>query len=331
MKAALYAGNGMIAVRDVPTPEPGPGEVLVRIRSSALCGSELHAYRAGRSGQVAAGHEGVGEVVATRDGSGLRAGQHVAIQVLSGCGNCEYCLGGNPEHCAQSHFHEGTHAEYMAVPAACCRPLPEDIPFDQGVLLGGDAMGTPHRAIRRLGVSATDTVAVVGCGPVGLGAVVLLHFLGARIIAVESVAYRRELACRLGAEVALDPTAEDPLARIRDLTGGRGVQVALDCSGVAATTTMALESAGVYGRVALIGEKPEAAIRPSPQFIRKELTVIGSWYFTGPEYFQILELYRRGLRVADLISHHFPLAEANQAFATFASGQSGKVILVQEG
>jgi propanol-preferring alcohol dehydrogenase len=170
--------------------------------------------------------------------------------------------------------------------------LPPEITWAEGVLLGGDTIGTPYHALHRLGVSAADAVAVFGCGPVGLGAVTLLSFLGARTFAVEPIRFRRELAGRLGADVEIDPAAEDAIAKINELTDGQGVDVALDCSGMAATTGLALDSAAVHGRVAFIGEKGEATIHPSPQFIRKELTVIGSWYFTGADYFRILGLYR---------------------------------------
>ena len=244
MKAVLFQGQGRVEVREIPQPDPEEGQILLRARASALCGSELNAYR--------------------RQG------------------------------------------------------------------LGGDTIGTPYHALRRLGVSATDTVAVFGCGPVGLGAITLLRFYGAQTFAVEPIAYRRQLASQLGAEVAIDPTAEDAIARINQLTGERGVDVALDCSGSSDTTGMALDSATVHGRVAFIGEKQEASIRPSPQFIRKELTVFGSWYFTGADYFRILGLRSRGLDVSGLITHRFPLGRADQAFSTFASGQSGKVILLQE-
>jgi threonine dehydrogenase-like Zn-dependent dehydrogenase len=328
MKAATYAGQGRIELQEVPIPMPGPGEVLLRVRVSALCGSELHAYQSPHPRDEIAGHEAVGEVVSAPSDSGLVAGQHVAVQVLSGCGNCEFCLSGDPEHCAHSRFHGGTHAEYMAVPAMCCRPVPADIPLDQAVLLGGDTIGTPYHALHRLGISAADTVAVFGCGPIGLGAITLLRFFGAAIIAVEPIAYRRELACRLGAEIALDPEAEDAVARIHGLTSGQGASVTLDCSPEAATTAMALESVAIHARVAFIGEKPDASIHPSPQFIRKELTAIGSWYFTGPDYFRILGLYRRGLDLSGLVTHRFSLEDADQAFATFASHQSGKVLLV---
>ncbi len=330
MKAAFYAGKSCIELRDVPTPTPGAGEVLIHMRASVICGSELHDYSSSNGGKGIAGHEGVGEGVSAPATSGLAEGQLVAVQVLSGCGNCEHCLSGDPEHCTAMRFHGGTHAEYMAVPAMCCRPVPADIPPDLAVLLGGDAIGTPYHALNRLGISAVDTVAVIGCGPIGLGCIAVLRFYGARILAVEPVAYRRELARRLGAEIALDPAAEDAVARVRELTGGQGASVALDCSPEAETVTMALESAAIHGRVALIGEKPAASIRPSPQFIRKELTVYGSWYFTGPDYFRILDLYRRGLDLSGLVTHRFPLQEADRAFSVFASRQSGKVLLIQQ-
>ena len=330
MRAAFFAGESQVKVRQVPQPEPRPGEALLRMRASALCGSELHAYRGHKPGENIPGHEMVGEVVAANGARGVTMGERVAVQIMSGCGKCLHCLAGAPEHCAERLLHTGGYAEYVALPAECCLPLPREITWEEGVLLGGDTIGTPYHALRRLGLSAADTVAVFGCGPVGLGALALLRFLGARTFAVEPIGYRRELARRLGAEVAIDPTAEDPVGGIKELTGGRGVDVAVDCSGVAATTGVALDSAGIYGRVAFIGEKQQATIRPSPQFIRKELTVIGSWYFTGADYFRILALYKRGLDVSGLITHRFPLEEADQAFATFASGQSGKVLIVQE-
>ena len=152
MKAVFYAGNSRIELREVPIPTPGLGDVLIRIRASVICGSELHDYHSEHGGKGIAGHEGVGEVVSAPATSGLAEGQLVAVQVLSGCGNCERCLAGDPEHCTKMRFHGGTHAEFMAVPAMCCRPVPADIPPDIAVLLGGDAIGTPYHALSRLGI-----------------------------------------------------------------------------------------------------------------------------------------------------------------------------------
>lgn len=108
------------------------------------------------------------------------------------------------------------------------------------------------------------------------------------------------------------------------------MEVALDCSGATVTTELALDSAAVRGRVAFIGEKEKASIHPSSQFIRKELTVIGSWYFTGADFYDILDLHQRGLDTSGMVTHRFPLSKAHLAFATFSSGQSGKVLIAQE-
>ena len=329
MKAAFFAGSGRVEVREVPRPEPGPGEVLLRVRRSALCGSDLKAYRARHPRDRIAGHETVGEVVAVNGVSEVATGERVAAQIFSGCGRCFHCVSGDPENCAEYRAHVGGHAEYFALPAECCRPLPDGISWEEGVLLGGDTIGTPYQALTRLGVNAADTAAVFGCGPVGLGAVAVLHFFGARTFAVEPIGYRRQLACKIGAEVAIDPTIEDPVARISDLSAGRGVDVAIDCSAAAATVGMALDCVAKRGRVALVGEKDEAIIRPSSQIIHKELTIVGSLSCSRPDYFRILDLHRRGLDVSRLITHRFALGEVDRAYALFASGQSGKVVIVQ--
>lgn len=194
----------------MPRPVPGPGEVLLRVRTSALCGSELHSYRGQRSGSYIPGHEMTGEVVELDSVQGLAIGERMAVQVMSGCGRCVHCQAGDPKHCEVSHLHTGGHAEYVALPAACCLPLPEDVGWTEGLLLGGDTIGTPYHALERLGVTAADLVAVLGCGPVGLGAVTLLRFFGARIIAVDPIGYRRQLAKRLGATKRLIPAQRTP-------------------------------------------------------------------------------------------------------------------------
>ena len=340
MKAAYLAGEGRVEVRQVARPEPGPGEVLVRVRACGLCGSDLYGYHGRQApwnpeGKVdprrskVVGHEIVGEVAAVNGPMEVGVGERIAVRIFSGCGRCFYCVSGVPQQCNESLVHLGGHAEYLVLPTDCCGPLPDEASWEEGVLLAGDNIGAPYSAVKKLAINSADTAAIFGCGPMGLGAVVVLQFFGARIFAIEPIEYRRALACRLGAEAAIDPAAEDPVARIRELTDGRGVDVALDCSGAPVTLGMALESAARQGRVALIGEKLEATIRPSLQIIHKELTVLGCLYYARDGYFQVLDLHRRGLNVSGMITHRFPLADVDQAYATFASGQTGKVLTVQ--
>ncbi len=211
----------------------------------------------------------------------------------------------------------------------CCLPLPDDVSWERGVLLGGDTIGTTYRTLKRLGATGFHTAAVLGCGPIGLGMLALLHFMGARAIAADLSPYRRNLAKQLGADSVIDPGAEDPAKAIIDLTHGAGVDIALDCSPTQETLTAALECVREFGKVGFVGEKGDSVIHPSNHFIRKEITAVGSWYYNPSDYYEILDLHWRGLKVDDLVTHRFPLREADQAFATFASGESGKVLIVR--
>ena len=330
MLGVVFTGSSKAEVREFPDPAPKPGEALVRMAVSAICGSELHSYHSkdGSKGRPV-GHEMVGEVIAVNQTRHLKVGDRVAIQIMAGCGRCYYCLRGDYEHCGTMGYLFGGHAELIAAPELCCLPLPDDVNWERGVLLGGDTIGTTYRTLHRLGVSAFDTVAVLGCGPIGLGMLALLRFLGATTFAADVSAYRRDLAKKLGASHVLDPNTQDIPAVIRSLTAGAGVDVALDCSPTQETLTAALDSVRKFGRVGFVGEKGNSTFHPSNHFIRKEITALGSWYYNPADYFEIMDLYRRGLKVDDIVTHRFPLAEAPAAFATFASGESGKVILLR--
>ena len=330
MLGIVLAGNSKVEVRQFPDPVPKPGEALVRLTVSAICGSELHSYRSpSGSGGAPVGHEMVGEVVAANQTRHVRVGDRVAIQIMIGCGRCYHCSRGDFEHCAKMAYLTGGHAELIAAPEMCCLQLPDEMTWERGVLLGGDTIGTTYRTLKRLGVTAFDTVAVLGCGPIGLGMLALLRFIGARAIAADVSPYRRALAGKLGAQHTIDPNAEDMSEAIARLTDGVGVDIALDCSPAQATLTAALDCVRKFGKVGLVGEKGDSTIHPSDQFIRKEITAVGSWYYNRSDYCEILELHARGLQVDDLVTHRFPLGDAEKAFATFASGESGKVLIVR--
>jgi threonine dehydrogenase-like Zn-dependent dehydrogenase len=330
MLGVVFAGRSEVELREFPDPEPKPGEALVRMAVSAICGSEMHSYHSAEgSGGALVGHEMVGEVIAVNETRHIGVGDRVALQIMTGCGRCSHCSRGDFEHCSEMGYLIGGHAELIAAPEMCCLRLPDSVNWERGVLLGGDTIGTTYRALKRLGVSALDTVAVLGCGPIGLGMLALLRFLGARAIAADLSRYRRALAQKLGAWSVIDPNESGTVERIRDLTDGVGVSVALDCSPHSDTVKAALECVAKFGRVAFVGEKGDSTIHPSGHFIRNEITAIGSWYFNPSDYFEIMDLYARGLRVDDLVTHRFALDQAGEAFATFASGESGKVLITR--
>ncbi len=332
MLAVKFLGNGDVDVVDVSRPETKTGWVTVKIRASAICGSDLPGYFSAEGCAFIPGHEVAGEVFEVGEGVvRIKAKDRVAINCMLSCGTCEYCRRGDWIFCSELKVIgfqiDGGYAEYLAVPERNCFLLPGDLSFEQGALLG-DVVGTPFRAIQRLGVNGLHTVALFGLGPVGLGTLLILKLLNCKVISVEINEYRRKMGRSLGADVVINPGKQDVTAMIEDWTGGRGVDVALDCAGKEVTENQALDCVKKRGKVAFLGQNKSATINPSAQFIRKELTVIGSLYFNAGEYEELIALVRQGLILERIITHRFSLKEAQEAFSLFASGQTGKGIFL---
>jgi threonine dehydrogenase-like Zn-dependent dehydrogenase len=270
----------------------------------------------------------VGTVVENPGGGGPKAGDRVAINIISGCGRCTYCLKGDRRFCDEQGYVMNSHAEYVAVPDYCCMPLPDDIPFDIGALLGGDTIGVAYHTFNKVKPKPRDTVVVVGVGPIGSGFVAMLNYLGLRTIVVEISPYRRELVKGYGVEHVIDPTQTDALAAIRELTGGKGADVAVDATGKDAGVNLALNATCKEGTFIFAGAGHEASINPWEQFLEKEIVAYGVWYFVDADYFGILDAYRQGLSVDGLLTHRFHLEEAQAAYDLFSTAQSGKVVFV---
>jgi threonine dehydrogenase-like Zn-dependent dehydrogenase len=315
--------------------------VLVRVRASGLCGSELHGlYQAPRERRRAAatwghigGHEPAGEIAALGVGvEGLAVGERVAVYHIEGCGHCKYCRAGWMLHCAVAKRSygwdaDGGHAEYILVKAANCVVLPDALSYADGACCACGT-GTAYQGLRRLGVSGRDRLVVYGLGPVGLSAVMLGRAMGATVIGVDPVAERRALATQLGAQTVLDPRETDPVLAVRALTEGEGAEAAMDCSANPLARNQALDCARIWGRVAFIGEGNATTINPSPQMLHKQLTVVGSWVFGLWELRELLDwLARLNLHPEALVTHRFPLEGIAEALALFETGATGKVMI----
>ncbi len=328
MLKVYYLGNSKVEVRDVPVPGLKPGEVLVQVGASAICGSEMTSYQGPEAADGNGGHEIVGTVVDNPNGYGPESGARVAINIITGCGHCRYCLMGDRRFCDDQGYVMDGHAEYVATPAYTCMPLPDDIAFDLGVLLGGDTMGVAYHTFTKVKVGPKDTLAVVGAGPVGSGFIALLKYFGLRTFVAEISPYRQELARKIGADEVMDPTTTDFVAVVRELTGGKGVDVGIDASGKDAGVNLGLNVTRKEGRFVFGGAGHEATIHPWRQFLEKEVTGYGVWYFTDEDYFGILDAYRDGLLVNSLLTHRFHLKDASEAYELFAAGKSGKVVFM---
>jgi propanol-preferring alcohol dehydrogenase len=311
------------------------------MRASALCRSDMSIYYGNAivggdgdgSGPVVPGHEPAGDVAELGEGvRSLAVGDRVAVYLAVGCGLCRQCLAGHrmlcPEWKCVGFDIDGGDADYMVAPAVNCLKLPDAMPYEVGAVMT-DMVGTQYHTQKRVGVNGTDTVAVFGLGPMGAAGILVAKGRGARVVAVDSVPLRLELARELGADEVIDFSAEDPVERLRALTGGAGVDVAVECSGAPAAQNSALDAAAAHGRVAFVGESRETTINPSDQMIRKVLTVIGAWYFPLWEFPEIARfVVERGVPVEKLITHRFSIEDAENAFSMFDKRETEKAVFI---
>jgi propanol-preferring alcohol dehydrogenase len=339
MKAVILSGNREVRVEERATPKPGPGEVLVRTRASAICRSDMSLYvgnpivggeRAG-TGSVIPGHEAAGVVADVGPGvTGLAPGDRVAAYLALGCGRCEHCRTGYLMLCPQwSCFGfdvDGGDADYFVLPERNLLNLPDNVSYVAGALLT-DMLGSQYHVQKTLGVRGGKSVAVIGLGPMGAAAVVIAKAFGAQVFAVDLLPARLSMATGLGADVALDPGSTDVVAAVRDATGGRGVDVAIDCSGSPAGQNTALDVAAKRGAVSFVGESRATEINPSDQIIRKLLTVVGGWYFPIGDWDEIVRLVvKNDLPVEAIVSHRYPITAAEEAFRAFDQRETEKAV-----
>ena len=319
---------------DTPEPKAGPGEVVVKIVAAPICGSNMGAYF-GAEEVVNDGHEGAGEVVAVGTGAQLQRGDRVMMQPLPGCGDCDDCQRGDAIYCAHRGEPHGMFAQYTVQKDRLCVKLPDAVDCVHGSLMGC-ALGPGYDALKQLGLAArlgkpavAPPLVVTGLGPVGLGAVALATWQGARVIALDPVAWRRERALALGAGATFDPTEADILDILTDEIAGTGPSFGIDASGNAAAERLLIDLATVRGRIAFVGENHDTIpVSPSRDLIRKGLTLIGCWHMNVNDTPDLIRFLTDAPAKADLlISHTFGFSEVQEAFDTFASRESAKVIL----
>src|SRR5438552_11147899 len=341
MQGIVFLGNRKLELREFSDPTPGPGEVVIAIKASGMCGSDLHPYRAvgnaaalglgGTGGPVIAGHEPCGVVHARGEGvteAQAPIGARVMNHHYKGCGACKHCRAGWSQLCRHGitvygMTGHGAHAPYMLVPASTLVPMPDAISFEEGAAISCGT-GTAYGALKRLDVSGRDTLAVFGQGPVGLSATMLGVAMGAAVIAVDPVAERRALAKALGADAVVDPAAVDPVAAIHELTGGEGAEATMDCTGVAEARVAAVRSADTWGRVAFVGEGGNTTFVISQQMIRSHLTIHASWTFSSVGQDECARfIAERKIPLKKLLTHRFTLDQAEQAYTLFDTQTTG--------
>ena len=344
MRGVVLPGDRQLEIREFPVPLPGAGQVLLRMRASALCGSDLRAiYRPTQQGHgpeayqgVIAGHEPCGQVAAVGpDVESFQVGDRVVAYHIAGCGLCEACRAGwmiscsSPRRAAYGWQRDGGHADFMLAEARTLVALPNELTYLDGAMVAC-GFGTAYAACLRAGVSGRDHVLITGLGPVGLGAALLCRALGARVTGVEAIPERVQLAHQLGIEHVVTPGA-GVLEKLMALTGERGFEVGIDCSAASAARKLCLEAARDWGRVVYVGEGGSVTFEPSPLLLHKQLTLHGSWVCSIGQMAELVEkLVAWGLHPECIVTNRFALDEAKQAYELFDSGLSGKVAMVMD-
>jgi threonine dehydrogenase-like Zn-dependent dehydrogenase len=338
MRGIVFLGDQEVELRDFPDPQPGPREVVVAIKASGMCGSDLPPYRASRDAfrNIIRGHEPCGDIAshgtAVSDDE-ARIGRRVMVHHYSGCGECKYCRVGYSQLCLRGHLvyganAHGGHADFILVRPHMVVPLPDDLSHEEGAAISCGT-GTAYDALRRLSVSGRDTLAIFGQGPVGLSATMLAKAMGARVIAFDPSPERLALATSFGADFAFDPRQTNPVESVRDLTHGEGATTTLDCTGNPDARVNAVKCAAVWGRVCFVGEGNTATFDVSPDIIHKQLTIYGSWTFSSvgqAECAQFIADHK--LPLQRLLTHRFSLDQAAAAYNLFNTQTTGKGVFI---
>jgi L-iditol 2-dehydrogenase len=334
MKRVAIVGERLAGLMDAPEPEPYENWVVVKIHAAPMC-TEYKTFVAGQP-QAVMGHEAAGEVVAVAQSDRVKVGDRVVAMPLAGCGVCDLCRSGDYIHCAQAFALSGfatsrggcdTMAQYLLKLDWLLLPIPDDVSYERAAL-ACCALGPSFGAFEAMGLSGQDTVLITGAGPVGLGAIVNARYRGARVFVLESVPWRVAKAQELDAEAVFDPQDEKVLEKVRQATGGRGVDCALDCAGTVRAERFCVDAVRAKGKAAFVGEcQEDFCLKVSPDMIRKGLTLLGSWHYNLHDFPEVMEVIQSSPLVDRLISHTFPMSRIQEAFELSASHQAAKIIL----
>jgi threonine dehydrogenase-like Zn-dependent dehydrogenase len=348
VKGIVFTGDRKLTLMSFPDPVPGPWDVVLEMKASGMCGSDLDAYRrpAGEKmtsglpqpeGPVIAGHEPCGVVVevgSSVDPRQARRGDRMMVHHYSGCRTCEHCATGWPQLCEAERIsvygssEHGGHAKYLKVPAHTLVKLPESLSFRAGAAISCGT-GTAFGALARLGASGRDTIVVFGQGPVGLSATQLASAMGARVIALDTNAERLARSKEFGAWEVIDPTDSDVVERVRSLTNGRGADFSLDTSASAAARASAVRCTRIWGTACFVGSGGQVTLNVSPDLLRKQRTVIGHWTFSTVGQAECAAfVVDHGINVDSLFTNEWSLDDAEHAYQLFDGQKTGKGVFI---
>lgn len=344
MTGAILPGNSTVEFKEFEIPDPGHGEVLIRTKSSTICGSDIRAIYREHLGKgpeayqgVIAGHEPCGQILETGPGCRrFKEGDRVIVYHISGCGLCNDCRRGYMISCTSKEFRKaygwqrhGGMAPYLLAEEKDLVKLPASLTYTDGAQVAC-GFGTVYEGLDRIGICGNDAVLVTGLGPVGLAALMLAKAMGAsKLIGVDVVPERMQLASSLGLADNVIQAGPDAVEGIMELTGGMGVERTVDCSGNDNGRQTCIRAARKWGKIVFIGEGGTCSFNPSPDIIHEQKTIYGSWVTNIWRMEELVERINRwGIHPEDLVTHRFPLDLAPEAYKLMDLGKCGKVAVV---
>jgi len=349
-KAAVKTAEGTFEIKEVPMPEiTRPDYVLVKVRGSGVCGSDLHSWKVPRPEAVGkmSGHEVAGDIVAVgEEVTNVKPGDRVGVDSVIGCGKCYWCRVGQYHLCPDCFsirsetFAQGF-SEYIVGPASHVYPIPDHVGYGEAAIM--DVYGTSIHAINRTNTHMDQTVVIIGAGPIGLSLLDLVNIAGAKGIIIDVIDNPLEFAEKtIGAYETINSTKVDPVKRVMELTDGRGADKVFECVGGRASSVVlpqAVEMVRRKGQVALIGAlRPDMELKVNWQKLQwGEIDVVpvsGFYHWENdPEFKMVTDLLIDGkLHATEMITHRFPLEKINEAFETAADKKrtnSIKVVIEQ--
>jgi threonine dehydrogenase-like Zn-dependent dehydrogenase len=339
MQGIIFDGACEARLGSFPDPTPGPGEVVLEIKASGMCGSDLHMYRSPKgtiSPELIRGHEPCGVVVAVGPGTTARhalVGARVMVHHYAGCAGCVQCNSGWPQMCEEVPVTvygidgHGAHAPFMKVRADTLVPLDERLSFVAGAAISCGT-GTAWGAFERMGLTGRDTLAVFGQGPVGLSATLIAKAQGAKVIALDVDDARLATAREFGADITINPSHDDAVTAVQAHTDGKGAGMVLETSGSVAASLDAIRVARAWGTIGLVGLGAEFKLSLS-QVLRKQLRILTSWTMSIQGQRACADfVVERKLDLDRLFTHRWRLDQAEEAYRLFNLQSSGKGVFV---
>jgi 2-desacetyl-2-hydroxyethyl bacteriochlorophyllide A dehydrogenase len=329
MKAAVWHGGKDVRIEEVPNPEVKSGEVLVRVKSAGICGSDAHAFEGKSKRRVpplVLGHEFSGVVADIGNGVlDFQGGDRVVVEPIISCGACGPCSNGRTNICLEIRFiglHvPGAFAEYIAVPASKCYKLPDSVSFDEAALV--EPLSVATHAMNMTPTKVGDNLLVIGSGVIGLMILqVAIHRVGGNVFVSDLIDYKLDLAKRLGASAVIHSGREDVTKRVRELTNGKGVDVVIEAVGVQDTLRQGLAVVKKGGEVTITGLLQQIMEVDVMKLVTNEITMRGDYTYTSADFKTSLDLIKNDVvHVKPLITHTFPLTDIAKAVGVLTEGK----------